>query len=77
MFRFFFAKLNNITEYLFQGKTFANEANVTIFFALPFQPHQRYEAFVVKPFMPTANVELSNPVFLCVNIFFTGVSLIL
>ena len=35
MFRFF-AKLNNITEFLLQGKTFANEASVIISFALPF-----------------------------------------
>ena len=69
MFRFF-TKLNNITEFLLQGKAFANEASVNISFALPFYPHQWYGVFVVQPFMSTSNVELSNPVFSMCEYFF-------
>ena len=36
----FFTKLNNITEFLLQGKAFANEASVIISFAIPFYTHQ-------------------------------------
>ena len=69
MFRFF-TKLNNITEFLLQGKAFANEASVIIAFALRFHPQQWYEVFVVQPFMSTSNVELSNPVFSTCEYFF-------
>lgn len=66
----FFTKLNNITEFLLQEKAFANEASVIISFALPFYPHQWYGVFVVRPFMSTSNVELSNPVFSICEYFF-------
>ena len=66
----FFTKLNNITEFLLQGKAFANEASVIIAFALRFHPQQWYEVFVVQPFMSTSNVELSNPVFSTCKYFF-------
>ena len=69
MFRFF-TKLNNITEFLLQGKAFSNEAIVIIAFALPFYPHQWYRVFVVQPYMSTSNVELSNPVFSMCEYFF-------
>ena len=70
MFRFF-TKLNNITEFLLQGKAFSNETIVIIAFALPFYPHQWYGVlFVVQPFMSTSNAELSNPVFPMCEYFF-------